>query len=1106
MTDSFFMVTKQNKADHFIFIALLSLSSNEHLIIMNRLYFFVFFIALLAFSCEPSIPENLTLAYQDLPEKIDFNLHIRPILSDRCWSCHGQDKASRKAGLRLDQEETAFAPLTEGEGFALVKGSLRKSEVFHRIISEDPDYQMPTPESHLTLNDREKAMITKWIKQGADWKEHWAFIPPKKPIIPSVQRENWTQQNPIDQFIQTKLITQGLSPSHKADKERLLRRVYMDLTGLPPSIAAIDAFLNDKSPDAFEKVVDELLQSDAYAERMTMEWMDLARYADSHGMHADGARLMWPWRDWVIESFQQNMPYDQFVTEQLAGDLLPNATKKQKLATAFNRNHAMTAEGGAVDEEFRLEYVFDRSNTTATAFLGLTMECARCHDHKFDPFSQDEFYQFAAFFNNVKELGMTGDDGNYGPMLTLPDAETETKLNKINASIQAKEKELQLTQKQLAEQGTFIKKLISNSPKRPKGLVGYFPFDRMKDYINKGKRKAKYFDGNKKCTSVGQPELVGGKKGKAVTFPGGYDEVYLSDMGLFEMTEPFSVGAWIYTAEDDSEKTQVIVGNAGEKNNFWRGWDFYLDTLNRVSTRLIHSLPHNYLHQRSLTSIPLNDWTHVAFTYDGSGKAAGVQIFINGLLTECETAFDNLYKNIHPIKVGNHELNNTPLRVGKSYRNYTGESGFFKGKLDELMIFDRQITPLEIQWIADISDVDQINLLEAYKVDQQPLIKKIKRELQQMRTERLTLMDPVMEVMIMEETPRKRPMHVLNRGVYDQPKHTVEMATPTKVLAFSEEFPANRLGLAQWLFNEKNPLTARVAVNRYWQLIFGRGLVSTPQDFGSQGALPSHPELLDYLAVVFRESGWNLKALLKEMVLSHTYQQASTSTLELMEKDPLNIWLSRSSSYRLSAEMIRDNALKASGLLVEKVGGESVKPYQPEGLWIDLGNFSHQLLHYKEDDGDKLYKRSLYTFIRRTSPPPFMTTFDVSSRDKCVVQREQTNTPLQALILLNDPQFVEAARVLAVRMQKEGGENISNQIIFAFRNATGRKPQQEEITILSELFEKERSRFQQNPKAAREVLAIGKFPLDKTVNRVTTAALTTVANTILNHDEAYMRR
>lgn len=1074
---------------------------------MNRLSLFTILLTALLFGCEPAVPEQLTQAYQSLPEKIDFNLHVRPILSDRCWSCHGQDAATRKAGLRLDQAESAFAPLTESSGFALVKGSLKNSEVFHRIISEDAEYKMPTPESNLTLNDKEKATLIKWIQQGAEWKEHWSFLVPVKPEIPTISEEGWTQQNAIDHFVQAKLKAQNLTPSAEADKERLLRRVYMDLTGLPPSIPAMDAFLADNSTNAFEKVVDELLQTDAYAERMTMEWMDLSRYADSHGLHADGARLMWPWRDWVINSFKENMPYDQFVTWQLAGDLLPNATKEQKLATAFHRNHPMTAEGGAVDEEFRLEYVFDRSNTTATAFLGLTMECARCHDHKFDPFSQDEFYQFAAFFNNVKELGMTGDDGNYGPMLTLPDAETEQKLTEITESIQAKENELKLTKKQLAEQGTFISQLIGKNTKKPKGMIGYYPFDKMKDYTNKGGRKAKYFDGNKKSTSVGNPVLKPGKKGQAVTFPRGYDEVYLSDMGLFEMSEPFSVGAWIYTTQNDPKKTQVIVGNAGEKNNFWRGWDFYLDNENRLSARLIHSLPHNYIHNRSIENIPLNTWTHVAFSYDGSAKASGIQLFINGLPAKNEIAFDNLYKNIHPVKVGNHQRNNTPLRVGKSYRNYTGENGFFKGRLDELMVFERQLTPLEMQWIADVDEIaNEEQLFEAYKIAQQRSVKKLELDLQRLRTEKLELVDPVMEVMVMEETPETRPMHVLNRGVYDQPKHTVEMATPTKVLSFPDDLPKNRLGLSKWLFSEENPLTARVAVNRYWQLIFGRGLVDTPQDFGSQGALPSHPELLDFLALEFQENGWNLQALLKQMVLSHTYRQASTTTPKIAEIDPLNKWLSRSSSYRLPAEMIRDNALAVSGLLTEKVGGKSVKPYQPDGLWIDLGNFSHELLHYKEDKGADLYRRSLYTFIRRTSPPPFMTTFDVASREKCTVQREQTNTPLQALLLLNDPQFVEAARVLAVRMQKEGGNSLDEQITFAFRSATGRRPQSEEMEVLNNLYEKEKARFTKNPKAAKEVLSIGKHPLDRTVNRTNTAALAVVANIILNHDEAYMRR
>ena len=735
------------------------------------------------------------------------------------------------------------------------------------------------------------------------------------------------------------------------------------------------------------------------------------------------------------------------------------------------------------------------------------MECARCHDHKFDPFSQDEFYQFAAFFNNVKELGMTGDDGNYGPMLALPDKETEEKLAEINASIQAKESELELTKKQLKEQGTFVSKLIANKRNIPKGRIGYYPFDRMGEFINKGKKKAKYFDKSKRCTSNGSPQLVDGKKGKAVTFPKGYDEIYIHEAGLFEMTEPFTVSAWIYTTENDPEKQQVIIGNAGEKNNFWRGWDFYLDNENKVAARLIHSLPHNYIHTRSQQSVSLNEWTHVAFSYDGSGDAGGIRIFINGVLTESKIEFDNLYKSILPITAGTHKLTKRPLRVGKSYRAYTGESGHFKGNLDELMIFDRSLTAIEIAGLADAHSIqDNPELFEAFKIEQQRPVRKLTYQLQKLRSQRLALMKPVMEVMVMEEMPQKRPMHVLNRGVYDQPQHIVEMATPVKVLPYTEDRPKNRLGLAQWLFSKENPLTARVAVNRYWQLIFGKGLVATPEDFGNQGALPSHPKLLDYLSVKFQENNWDVKALIKEMVTSHTYRQTSTTASEWTSIDPLNQWLARSSSYRLSAEMIRDNALTASGLLSKKVGGPSAKPYQPEGLWIDLGNFSNELLRYKEDKGDQLYRRSLYTFIRRTSPPPYMTTFDVSPREKCVVQREQTNTPLQALVLLNDPQFVEAARVLAVRMQKEGGTDLKEQIIFAFRSVTGRKPKPTEIEVLSELFEKEKARFVSNPRAARKVLNVGQFPQDRTFSRTTTAALAIVANTILNHDEAYMRR
>ena len=1071
-----------------------------------RQLYFCLSIGFILSACTSNMPEEVKTAYKQLPDKIDFNLHIRPILSDRCYSCHGPDKNTREADLRLDEEESAFAALSESQGFAIKKGSLNGSQLFHRIISEDEDFQMPPPSSNLPLSDKDKAMLIKWIQQGAEWKEHWAFIPPERAEVPEINEKNWTQYNDIDHFVQAKLQEHNLSPSIEADKERLLRRVTMDLTGLPPTLAEIDSFLADSSSEAYTRVVERLFQTEAYAERMAMEWMDVSRYADSHGLHADGWRMMWPWRDWVIKAFKENMPYDKFVSWQLAGDLYPNATKEQKLATAFNRNHAMTAEGGAIDEEFRLEYVFDRVNTTATAFLGLTMECARCHDHKFDPFSQDEFYQMAAFYNNIKELGMTGDDGNYGPMLILMDKESEEKIEEITSRIKQAEDTLRLTKKELAAQQNFIHKVSTSIAQKPRGVVGYFPFERIGEFT-KDKEKLRYLDGNKKLTSYGTPELTEGKFGKAVIFPGGYDELYLSDMGMFEMTEAFSVSAWVYSESHNPEKTQVFIGNAGQKNNFWRGWDFYLDQEHRLSVRLIHSLPHNYIHIASRQPLVLNQWTQVAFSYDGSGKAEGLTLYIDGRKADSFIAFDQLYKSILPITGGGHEPDNRPLRIGKSYRAFTGEDGIFRGKLDELYIFDRNITPLEATWLADIKDdANHEQKLALHRAVRHRSVLKIEKKLKKLRDERLALYNPIDEIMVMEEMAETRPMYVLNRGVYDQPQYEVQPATPTKILAFSEELPKNRWGLAQWIFDDKNPLPARVTVNRYWQLIFGRGLVRTPQDFGSQGDLPTHPELLDYLAVTFREDGWDVKKLLKKMVMSYTYRQSSKIDADLQEADPLNRWLARSPAYRLSAEMIRDNALAASGLLVRKIGGESVKPYQPDGLWIDLGNFSHKLLTYKQDKGDKLYRRSLYTFIRRTSPPPYMTTFDVSSRDKCIVQRENTNTPLQALNLMNDPQFVEAARVFAENMQKEAGQNLAEQINFAFRRATGRAATEKEIAILSDLFETEKARFTQSPKQAKEILAVGEYPQDSSLDPIETAALAVVANTILNHDEAYMKR
>ncbi|WP_430908891.1 DUF1553 domain-containing protein [Maribacter sp. 2-571] len=1053
-------------------------------------------------SCVFQAPEAIMVAYEELPEQVDFNFHVKPILSDRCYNCHGPDANTRKADLRLDIEEEAFKKLSSGN-YAFVSGKPGKSESVHRILTEDPDLLMPPPESNLFLTPLEKATIIKWIEQGAAWKPHWAFAKPDKPVLPQKANEKWPVGNEIDRYVQQTLKTAGLEPNVKAEKERLLRRVSIDLTGLPPTMEQLDSFVADDGPDAYEKIVDALLASDACAERLTLDWMDLSRYADSHGLHADGWRLMWPWRDWVIQAFQNNMPYDQFVTWQLAGDLLPNATKDQKLATAFNRNHPMTAEGGAIEEEFRLNYVWDRTETVGTALLGLTVACARCHDHKFDPISQKDYYKMTAFFNNVKELGMTGDDGNYGPLLPLPDAETEQKLDTLQRNIAQKTATLALTKKELKGLETYIKKLPLDF--KDNELLGHFPLERSTPRSKGG------FSIDDKATATTQqpPKVKKGKKGNAFMFTGEYDELYLSGIPNFEWTDSFSTGLWMNTTKRQAAKTQTLLGTSGEKNNFWRGWDFYLDSLNHLNARLIHSLPHNYIHLRSKDSIRTNAWRHVAFTYNGNGSATGLELYIDGKPAETDIVFDRLYKSIKTIASGTHEVVDTPVRVAKSYRSFTGENGIFLGMLDDIHLYSRALTPLEILYLAKQDDYPEIpddQLAADYWVDRAPPVKLLEKELKALRQQWLEQMGPIMEVMVMEEMPENRPAFAFDRGDYTQPIYEVKAGTPEILPEFKENYPKNRLGLAQWIFSKENPLTARVTVNRYWQMLFGKGLVTTPQDFGVQGTLPSHPELMDWLSVYFVENDWNVKGLLKKMVMSHTYRQSSEVSKIQKQKDPTNRYLARSSSYRLPAEMIRDNALAASGLLVQQVGGKSVKPYQPANLWIEKNSFSHKLLNYKESKGDSLYRRGLYTFIRRTSPHPAMTAFDTPSREVCTVKRENTNTPLQALVLLNDTQFVEASRVLAERMQREGGEQLDHQIAYGFRLAISRDPKNEETEILRELYQKQSERFQANPKEALALLDVGERPLDPTWDKSGTAALTIVANTILNHDETYMKR
>jgi hypothetical protein len=1052
-------------------------------------------------ACADKLTDSLNDSVS-LPEHVDFNFHIKPILSDRCFTCHGPDEGTRKADLRLDLEKEAFARLKSGHGRAFHPRRPDKSESLKRMKSDDPDYQMPPPESNLSLSDQEIALLEKWIDQGAEWKKHWSFIPPQKVKIPDNHSSKWIEMNDIDHFVLNKAQEYSLEVSESADPARLVRRVYMDITGLPPSVEVIDKFVADPSFEAYENIVDYLLTTEAHAERMSMEWMDVARYADSHGLHADGWRNMHPWRDWVIRAFHNNMSFEDFITKQLAGDMLPNSSRDDIIATAFNRNHPMTAEGGAVDEEWRLNYVFDRTETMSTALLGLTVGCAKCHDHKYDPISQKEYYELASFFNNVKEVGMTGDDGNYGPILMLTDDITQSKIDELNALITSECEKIKVSDKEINQVSQYISNLSGDADEN---LIAHISFENRKEKINnENGRRSVYFDGNKKYTTPGEGKLVGGKYGKSLLFEKDFSTLYLADVGQFENTDAFSASAWIFTTQNNPQKTQTIMGNSGEKNNFWRGWDLYLDEDNRLNARLISALPHNYLHVRSASSIDTSEWTHVALTYDGSSDASGLNVFINGSMVSDDIVYNDLTKSTLTVRAGNHTKDNRSLAVGVSGRLYTGEDGLFYGRVDEIKIHNIELSPYEVNLSAgiDVEVDDQSKILIA----ERRLYPKVNSQIKNLRKEKLDAYLKVPEMMVMSETEKPNQMYIYHRGEYDKPTDEVSAATPSTVLAFPKELEVNRLGLAQWIFHRDNPLTARVAVNRYWQMIFGSGLVSTPEDFGMQGALPSHPDLLDHLALELVESDWNLRTLIKKMVMSATYRQTSIATEEARSIDPENVYLARGRSYRLSAEMIRDNALSASGLLETNVGGASVRPYQPEGLWIELGNFSHKLLTYKATKGDSLYRRSMYTFVRRTSPHPMMTTFDAPSREVCTMKRENTNTPLQALVLLNDPQFVEASKVLAQKMQYEGGNSLKEQINYAFKSCTGRGVMAEEERLLIQLYNQHYEIFSNSPNDAEKLLGVGEYVLDKNLDKIKTASLAMVSNTILNHDDAYMKR
>ena len=1029
------------------------------------------------------------------PASVEFNRDIRPILSDKCFACHGPDANNRQAKLRLDVEADAKADLGGGR-FAIVPGDPGRSELYQRIVAKSPARRMPPAYlGHAPLSEREIDLLRRWIEQGARWEKHWAFLPPRRHPLPPVSRTDWPR-NEIDYFVLARLEREGLAPAPEADRATLIRRVTLDLTGLPPTPAEVDAFLEDRSPQAYEKVVDRLLASPRYGERMAIGWLEAARYADTNGYQTDAERYMWRWRDWVIEAFNRNMPFDQFTVEQIAGDMLPGATLEQKIATGFNRNHRGNGEGGIIPEEYAVEYVADRVETTATVFLGLTLGCARCHDHKYDPISQKEYYQVFAYFNNVPEKGRANKYGNSPPMIPAPTREQQRELEEIEAKVRgAREAFATLRPDIERRQLQWERSLDAAAPdcSVDRGLIASFSMEESPANsiaLKNGSPAPSTF-------ADGAPSYAPGRIGQAADFDG-KRYIDAGDIANFGFYDKFTLSAWIYP----TAPTGAILTRTHEMPEM-DGYGVYLKD-GKIQVNLVQRWLDDALRVETAEPVALNRWQHVAVTYDGSRVAEGVKIYVDGQARKLTVLLDELNQSF-AVK--------QPFRIGAG----AGPENRFRGLIDEVRIYDVALAPRQVQVLATSQSVFELAGMPPERrtaAQQEKLrfcflehhapeeIRQAWRRLNELEQERERFLESLPTVMVMEELPTPRETRVLIRGAYDNPGEKVSPGVPAVLPPLPEGVPNNRLGFARWLVHPSNPLTARVIVNRFWQMYFGTGLVKTVEDFGSQGEWPSHPELLDWLATEFIRTGWDVKAMQKKIVTSATYRQSSKVSPELLQRDPENRLLARGPRVRLPAEMIRDQALAVSGLLVERLGGPSVKPYQPAGLWRELSGGAD----YQQDRGEKLYRRSLYTFWKRTVPPPMMMTFDAASRETCVVRQTRTNTPLQALNLMNDVTFLEAARVMAERIVREGGPDAASRLSYGFRLATARWPKPGEREILLGNFNYFRERFRINREDAVGLLSQGEHPRDTNLDAGELAAYAAACSLILNLDEVVTKQ
>ncbi|MDE0818356.1 MAG: DUF1553 domain-containing protein, partial [Pirellulaceae bacterium] len=946
-------------------------------------------------------------------EPLQYNRDVLPILAENCFACHGADSAARKADLRLDQRDVAI------DIGAIVAGQPDDSEMINRVLTDDVELVMPPAELKKTLTADEKEILKRWISEGAQYEHHWSLIAPHQPEFPKVRKKSWVK-NGIDRFVLARLQAEGLSPSTEALPAQLFRRVHLDVTGLPPATEDVAGFVaayrgsKEKKDKVLGDWIDKLMQTSGWGEHRARYWLDAARYGDTHGLHFDNYREMWPYRDWVIRSFNANQPFNQFTVEQIAGDLLPKPTTDQLIATGFQRCNITTNEGGTIDEENLAFYAADRVQTIGWVYFGLTTNCAQCHDHKFDAITTKDYYSLAAFFRNTTQGPKDGNtkDGR-GPVIKVPLEADRERMAALPAEITAAANFREA--RKLAAQAGFNKWLdVTEKETVPlelptKGLVVNLP-------LNEG-------SGNTVTNQIVDAEPVkvtgnvtwvaNGRTASAPVIKTG-NTFDLGGLGDFEKDQSFSYGAWVRVAT--AKASSGIIARMDEQAVF-RGWDLFVGG-GEFSVHLIQEYPNNALKVSTTgAALKAGTWQHVFVTYDGSASPDGVKMFVDGEQRK-------LTVNTNTIKPDATIRTKTPLRIGQRSQTAVLEGG----SIQDVRVYDRKLSVTEVRTIAEATLLQTIfataqadrtkeqnqTLLNHYLNQHDPEYVKLQQVVLDLEQERTAIdaRSPVTHVQV-EKQGSDAMAYILMRGEYDKKGEQVSAATPASLHPFADDLPNNRMGLARWIVDPANPLTLRVTVNRFWQEIFGRGIVTTPEDFGVMGADPSHPELLDWLALEFRDSGWDVQKLFKLMLTSATYRQGVTLTPQKLELDRDNALLSRGPRFRMDAEMVRDYALAVSGLLSRKMYGPGTKPYQPTGIWDVVGLSVGDTRNYVQDKGENLYRRTVYHFWKRMAAPPNMVAFNAPSREYCAVSRERTNTPLQALITLNDPQFVEAARKLA---------------------------------------------------------------------------------------------